>query len=805
MKDFDMSNLDLKSLDSLLNRAENKKNIEELIAPYLVRWKWFVLSLIIAAGLAFIYLRYTDKVYRVEATAILKNQNEARLRTGNAVFSSIDIAGTVSNLDNEIEVMRSKTLIERSIGLLNLNNSYMVKGRIKSSDLYTSSPLLISMEKNDLDSLKRPIQIRASINKDHSLNITRMVDGVEKTTRISELPALFPTPFGNITFSLRPGVKPVYDYPIELIIRPTKSVVPRYRRNLSIAPTSKTTSVLRMSLTTTEPKKGVDFLNTLISVYNQDAIADKTREALNTKDFIDERIAIIDKELGAAERTVEEFKRSQGLTDLQTDVQLSLQKGSQYEQKLVDVSTQLNLVDHLDSYVNNPENRNKLVPSNVGINDPTLTATIGEYNKQVLERDRLLRTNTETNPAVLRVDAQIEALREAIGTSIASTRQGLTIAKRDAQNQVNYFRGQTGMAPTQERQFTELAREQQIKNSLFLMLLQKREENALALSISANSAKVLDQATVSGPIAPKRIQVILAALLLAFLVPILIIYLRSILHFKIASRYDVEKITKLPILGEIPHSKTGNIAVHENENKDTDEAFRMLRTNLLFLLGKDKKVVIVTSTEPTEGKTFVAINTALSLAMLGKKVLLIGLDLRMPRMAQYLDVETSTGMSQYLSGYVSDINEIVQPSGVVDNFSVIASGTVPPNPAELISKDYLEKGIETLKETFDYIVIDSAPVSTVTDTVVASRIADATIFVARANYSYKSNLRFANELMEKSMLPNMALVINDVSNFHTGYGYGYGKTRYGYGYGYGYGKKKKRLSRKEKRGKIDNE
>lgn len=800
MKDLDVSNLDLKSLDGLLSRAENKKNIEELVAPYIVRWKWILLSLIVALILAFIYLRYTDKVYRVDSTIILKNQNETRFRTGNAIFSSIDIAGTVSNLDNEIEVMRSKSLVERSVGLLNLNNSYIVKGRVKSMDLYKNSPLLVSMEKGDLDSLNRAIKFTAVINKDNSLSITREVNGEEKITKINQLPALFPTPYGKITMSLRPGVKPTYDRPIEVIIRPSKSVVPMFRGNLSIAPTSPRTSVLNMRLTTTEPKKGVDFLNTLVSVYNQDAIADKTREALNTKDFIDERIAIIDRELGAAERTVEQFKRSQGLTDLQSDVQLSQQKSSQYEQKLVDVSTQLNLVDHLDGYVSNPENKNKLVPSNVGVNDPTLTATISEYNKQILERDRLLRTNTESNPAVQRVDGQIDALREAIGTSIASAKQGLSIARRDAQNQVNYFRGQTGMAPTQERQFTELAREQQIKNSLFLMLLQKREENALALSISANSAKVLDNATISGPIAPKSMQVYMVAFLLGLLFPVLIIFLRDFMHFKIESRADVERLTKLPILGEIPVSSTGNIAVHENENKETDEAFRMLRTNLLFVLGKDKKVVIVSSTEPKEGKTFISINSAISLAMLGKKVLMMGLDLRLPRMSEYLQVDTSRGMSEYLSGYITDIDEIIQPSGIVPNLSVITSGTVPPNASELIAKDTFDKAIAELKDKFDYIVIDSAPVSTVTDTVVAARAVDATMFVSRANYSHKNNLRFANELSEKAMLPNMALVINDISNYHFGYGFGYGR-KYGYGYSYGYGKNKK----SDKRGKIDNQ
>ncbi len=809
MKETNNSSQDQVNLESLLNKEEETQNLQEIIAPYLMRWKWFVLSVIVAFALLFVYLRYADKVYRVNSTAILKDQNKTTIRGGNAIFSGLDIAGTVNNIDNEIEVIRSKSIVIGVVNQLNLHTSYLVKGRIKVSDLYTSSPVTVAMSQEDLDSLKAPLRFTVVRNADKSISISRMErDELTKTEKehvkkILQLPVLYNTSAGKVTLALRPEVSWSEGSPIEVVISPPAQVVNSYRSRLAVSPTSKTTSVLNMQLTTTEPKKGIDFLNKLVAVYNQESIADKMREALNTKDFIDERIAIIDRELGDAERTVEQFKRTQGLTDLQSDVQLSMQKGSQYEQKLVEVSTQLNLVEHLSSYISNMDNKNRLVPTNVGVNDPTLTATINEYNKSVLERDRLLRSNTESNPVIQRIDTQIEGLRDAIGTSIASTRQGLGIARRDAQSQVNFYRGQTGMAPTQERQYTEYAREQQIKNSLFLMLLQKREENALSLSISANSAKILDSATAFGPVSPKKQILALAALLLGLLVPFLIIYLRDLLHYTIESRMDVEKNAKITILGEIPASKIGNIAVSENGNKETDEAFRMLRTNLLFMLGKGNKVVLVSSTEPKEGKTFVAINTAISLSLLGKKVVLIGLDLRLPRMSEYLQINNEQGMSQYLSGYVDDINKIVQPSNVVPNLWVISAGTVPPNPSELIAKETLDTAIDELKKKFDFIVIDSAPVSRVTDTVVAARVADASVYVVRANYSHRNNLLFANELNDKNLLPNMGLLVNDVSNYHFGYGrLGYGKAGYGYGYGYGYGngkeRKKRKLLRKEK-------
>lgn len=786
-KDLGLTETELESLDSLLNHNEEKqKSIVELVAPYVVNWKWFVFSVIIALLVAFIYLRYADRVYQVSASVILKDQNDSRIRAGNAIFSSMDLMGTVNNVDNEVEVMQSKTLVLSTINRLNLHTSYIKRGRIKSTDMYKESPLMVSMNQENLDKLLEPINITAVIAKDQSVTLTEIVEDKTKKTKLSKLPALYATPYGNLTFSFRVGVVPEYDSPIEIVITPPMAVVLSLRKALSVAPTSKTTSILNLRLKSSEPQKGVDFLNTLVDVYNEDAIADKNREALNTKVFIDERIALIDKELGVAERRVEEYKKSQGLTDIQSDVQLSLRKGSEYEQKLIDVTTQLNLVEYLNQYISEVGNKNKLVPSNVGINDPTLTATINEYNKMVLERERLLRTNTESNPMVQKVDAQVAALRDAVGTAIVSVKQGLNIARRDAQNQVNLYRSQTGMVPTQERQFTEIDREKQIKASLFLMLLQKREENALALVASVNSAKVLDKASVYGPVKPKRVLVLMFALLLGMLIPGAIIFLSDLLQVRVGSRADVDRLSKIPILGEVPVSKTGNIAVKEGQNGETDEAFRMLRTNLQFLLGKDSQVILVTSTEPKEGKTFISINMAISLALLGKKVLLMGLDLRIPRMSEYLEVDNSKGMSEYLSGYYS-IEELIQPSGVSSNLSVITSGSVPPNPAELIAREEFDKAIEKLKKKYDYIVIDSAPVSSVTDTVVAARVGHATMYVCRANYSHKNNLLFANELYEKQMLPNMGLVVNDVTNYHFGYGFGYGKQSV---YGYGYGKPK---------------
>jgi capsular exopolysaccharide synthesis family protein len=347
--------------------------------------------------------------------------------------------------------------------------------------------------------------------------------------------------------------------------------------------------------------------------------------------------------------------------------------------------------------------------------------------------------------------------------------------------------------PTQEREFMELSREQQIKASLFLMLLQKREENALELAATANSAKVLDEALTEGQVSPRKMILLLAALMLGVLIPAGIIYLNELLQYKVRTRSDVDRLSKVPVLGEIPkHKEEKNVVVDEQGNDSIDEAFRMARTNLLLTLGTDNKVVTVTSTVAGEGKTFVAINMALSTAFLNKKVLLIGLDLRIPRLREHLKLETKNGMTNYLSGFEKNIDNLIVQSGLHPNLFVITAGPVPPNPAELLSRPSLDKAIGSLREEFDYIFIDSSPSALVTDTLVMNRVTDATLYVCRMDFSSKGNIRFANNLMLQNKLNNMLLVINDVADFHRGYGYGYG-----YGFGYGYGNKKKSKRRKK--------
>lgn len=779
------------NLQTIGQEEEGNQNLWELASLFIKYWKWIALGLIVAAVIAVIYLRYTTPVYNVSATIILKEEQTGRPSQSIGTLDELAMLGAVTNVDNEIFILQSRSLIRSVINRLDLHTSYIVKGRIKETDLYTLSPVVVAMSQDDQDQLTTNIELEMQLRQDSAVYVRGKFKHQVMDTLLTRLPALIPTDYGNITFTRRVGVKPDYRE-LHVLIQHPNAVISDYRGNLIVSQTSRNASVLKMDLKTPYPQKGRDFLATLVEVYNHEAIEDKNQEAMNTQLFIDERIGIIDQELGTAERNVEQYKQSQGLTDIQTDLQRDMQMGSVYEQQLVEVATQLNVVNSLNDYLNNPANENKTIPSNIGVDDPTLQATTSEYNRLLLERERLSQSMTDDNPAMRRMNEQIEGLRQSISSSINSVQQGLQIRQREARNQANLFGGRVSNVPTQEREFMELSREQQIKASLFLMLLQKREENALALAAFANKAKVLDEPANGGQVAPRTMIVGLAALLLGLLIPMGIIYLKDLLSFRITSRSDVDKISKLPILGDVPtFDEEGNMAVKENETRQIDEAFRMLRTNLLLTLGADNKVVVFTSTVSGEGKTFVALNTAISLSLLNKKILLVGLDLRVPRLTEYLKLETRNGFTNYLSGFNTDLNSLIVPSKLTDNLFVLPAGPIPPNPAELLSRPSLDKAIEKLKGEYDLILIDSSPASQVTDTLIINRVSDATVYMCRANYSSKGNLKYANELMQQKKLKNMVLVVNDVDEFHHGYGYGYG---YGYGrtYGYGYKDKKKK-------------
>ena len=573
-----------------------------------------------------------------------------------------------------------------------------------------------------------------------------------------------------------------------------------YCNSLSIAPTSKTTSVAVISLKNSSLQRGQDFINQLLEMYNRNTNNDKNEIAQKTAEFIDERIDIISKELGSTEANLESFKRDAGITDLTSEAQIALAGNAEYEKKSVENRTQISLVNDLRKYLRG--NEYEVLPSNVGLQDAALIGAIERYNEMLIERKRLLRTSTENNPTIVNLDTSIRAMKANVQATLEGTLQGLMITKESLDREASRYSRRISNAPGQERAYVSIARQQEIKAGLYLMLLQKREENAIALAATANNAKIIDEAIADDiPVSPKGKMIYLIALVLGIGIPVGIIYLIDLTKFKIEGRADVEKLTSVPVVGDIPltdekNDKNGSIAVFENKNNLMSETFRNIRTNLQFMLDNDQKVILVTSTVSGEGKSFVSSNLAISLSLLGKKVVIVGLDIRKPGLNKVFQLSNKErGITQYLSNPETDLMELVQSSDVNKNLFILPGGTVPPNPTELLARNGLDRAIETLKKHFDYIILDTAPIGMVTDTLLIGRVADLSVYVCRADYTHKAEYTLINELSFEKKLPNLCTVINGVDlkkrkyGYYYGYGkygkhYGYGK-RYGYGYGYG--------------------
>ena len=788
-------------------QSEEQINIQEILFRYLIHWPWFVVSVIVCVALAWGYLHLTTPVYNVSATVLIKDEKKGGGANMSSELEKMGMNGFVSsssNIENEIEVLTSRTLAREVVSSLGLFVTYMDEDKFPKRELYRTSPVLVSLTPQEADKLPQTMEVGMSLHPSGVMDVQIKVGEKEYRKRFDKLPAVLPTDEGTVAFfanndtlsSVRPESVTKERHITAYINRPF-SVAKGYAGSLSITPTSKATSVVTVSLKNSNTQRGKDYIDKLLEMYNVNANNEKNEVAQRTAEFIDERIGIISKELGSTERDLENFKRSAGITDLTSEAQIALAGNAEYEKKRVENQTQINLVMDLQRYLQGTEY--EVLPSNIGLQDAGVSGAIDRYNEMVSERNRLLRTSTENNPAIVNLNASIRAMRGNIQTTLDATLKGLEITKADLVREAGRYSRRISDAPTQERQFVSIARQQEIKSGLYLMLLQKREENAIVLAAIANNAKIIDEAQAEGaPISPKRSTIYLAALIFGIGIPVGIIYLIGLTKFKVEGRADIEKLTSLPVIGDVPLSdeKTGSIAVFENQNNLMSETFRNVRTNLQFMLENGKNVILVTSTISGEGKSFISANLAISLSLLGKKVVIVGLDIRKPGLNTVFNIpKKDHGITQFLTNPAINLMDLVQPSDINKNLYILPGGTVPPNPTELLARDGLEKAVETLKKNFDYVILDTAPVGMVTDTLLIGRVADLSVYVCRADYTRKAEFTLINELAENDKLPNLCIAINGVDlqkkkyGYYYGYGkygkyYGYGK-RYGYGYGYG--------------------
>ena len=670
--------------------AEEQIDFRTLLFKYIIHWPWFVGTVLLCLVGAWFYLHWATPIYNISATVLIKDEKKGG---GSGVSSELEDMGlsglmtSSKNIDNELEVLRSKTLVKEVVNQLGLYITYKDEDEFPAKGLYKTSPVQVSLTPQEAEKLNAPMMVEMTLQPEGSMDVNVTVGEKGYQKHFEKLPAIFPTDEGTLAFfqevdsvTLQDGTKvPRIEKNVRHItatINKPMRVAKGYCNSLSIAPTSKTTSVAVISLKNSSLQRGQDFINQLLEMYNRNTNNDKNEIAQKTAEFIDERIGIISKELGSTEADLETFKRDAGITDLSSDAQIALTGNAEYEKKQVENRTQISLVEDLKKYLGH--NEYEILPSNVGLKDITLAAQIDRYNEMLIERKRLLRTSTENNPAIINLDTSIRATKANVQATLEGTLQGLFITKADLDREAKRYMRRISDAPGQERQYVSIARQQEIKAGLYLMLLQKREENAIMLAATANNAKIIDEAIADDiPVFPKRGIIYLVALVLGFVIPVAVIFLIDLTKFRVEGHADVEKLTSVPIVGDIPltdekNDKDGSIAVFENQNNLMSETFRNIRTNIQFMLQNDKKVILVTSTVSGEGKSFTSANLAISLSLLGKKVVIVGLDIRKPGLNKVFNLSSKEkGITQYLANPEMDLMSLVQLSDVNKNLYIL--------------------------------------------------------------------------------------------------------------------------------------
>lgn len=769
-------------------------NYREILDAVILHWHWFAISIFGCLLIAFLYLRYKAPMYSTWTEVLVKEDDpySSRNMRGGALadFTQLGILTNSNGFDNEVEILSSKTLSRRAVTNLKLYVRYALDGTVRDEELYLNSPVLADMSDVYLDTLAMPVFLEIKQLAEGGYHLKGEALEEEFEADIKSFPMQVKTPSGWVTLRQNPDTTCTFDgRALRIYIFKPSIMAEMFMQATTIEPVSKQTTIARITLEDTQRQRAEDYLNELIRVYNEDANEVKNEVALKTEAFVNKRIQIIDAELGTTESDLEIYKKRNQLVNLTSDAEATYKGMENYQNQQIELQTQMMLVKSLKEYVDNPNNYMEVIPANLGLTDQGLNSLIADYNTKVVERHRLLKTAPESSPVVVSATNAIASLYPGIRHSLSSVYENLRVQKRNVDDQYNLFVSRLSSAPTQERVLTDIERQQSVKAALYQILLQKREENAISLASTVDKAQVIDAPESSiRPISPKKKLVALVALVLGVAIPAGLIYLLNLLRYRIEGRNDIEKLTDLSVLADIfvaGELKEGQraIVVRENTNDMMEETFRTLRTNLSFVVKRSEKVLLCTSMIPGEGKTFISTNLGMSMALMGRKVLVVGLDIRKPRLAKLFGLTTGHhGLTTYLAGEDSSdefLREQIFNSGMHANLDVLPAGLIPPNPGELITSERLDHAFARFREWYDLIIVDTPPVGLVSDTLLLGRLADATLVVCRCDYSLKRNFAMLNQLHEEGKLPKMNLVLNGVDLKQRKYGYYYGYGNYG--------------------------
>ncbi len=791
---------------------EQELDLSTLLLSYLSHWPLYLLSLLLCLILGWLFITTSRPKYRVATTILFNDPQDGKgskyaSAMGELDLVSIATGGLNLNVDNEMQLIQSREMLLQTIKESHYFLDFSSRHGLRTQVYWRDLPVWVTMEPFDkLNQVKEPLEYTLTYSSD-GMTLTDKATGETKV--ISQLPATEVTEYGILSLQKGDSLALEHKMPEELTIiihSPLAMAEQMTHGQVSVERVEKNSNVSSLSILADNRQKGEDFLTKLVEVYNRMRAIDKNAAAQRQYDFINERISLISQELGSVESNLESVKKSQGVTSYE-DLGVVVQSSAKLTEEVSRIQTQLKVVDHLISYVRAMgQNEYSLIPASLGVEDASLNSSVNQYNTMVLERNSLVASVSPEHPRLRALEKDLGTTREGLVRVADVTRQGLQIQYEGLKSMKGSLQGKISQAPTFERITTDIERQRTIRSNLYLMLLTKREETSISLAASLESAKLVDPALAdSKPSQPKKPIVYLAALILGLLLPTIYLYLRRLTRTSIRTEDDIRRHSTLSILGCVPHmsddhfgDQTGEIVVKTRDSDVMTEVFRTLRTNLNFVTGNKRPLVLLaTSTVPAEGKTFVASNLAVSLSALDERVLIVGLDLRNPRLSrtfkgQHIHDRHDTthdhthGMSEILNDPTLDPMDFVMDMPDYPGLSVLPAGKIPPNPSEMLSRPRLDEVIETLRDHFDYIIIDSAPCGPVVDTIILSRIADATMYVTRYRKTDKRDLEYINYLSDAGKLPNVSIVLNDVKVDTKGL-----KKGYGYGYGYGYSGNKK--------------
>lgn len=757
------------------NEPDKVFDLRKLLDKVISYWYWFFLCVVACIALSWLYLRYATPDYKVNAKILIQDDQKGGDSPEKDMLEQLQMFNSKSNVDNEMEIIKSRSLMEKTVKDLQLNVSYWLEGRLKTAEQFRKLPFAVQWSHlsdslpdaeyvvQPLSESKVHISAEGVVNKDISWNDTlHLPEGIMKVIRQS----------GN------PLAKENY---VVRVVSVDKAVTV-YRNKLAVNIPNKQVSTIDLTMTSTIPEKGELILNELINAYMQVSVDAKNRIADSTIAFVDNRLALVSRELTGVEKDIQTFKQNNQLADLGEQAKLLIASTGDFSRQLTEQQVKLSVIESLEKYINDEANNKRIVPSSLVLEDPNFVSIIGKYNGLELERERLLMSNTASNPVVKNIDEQLISLRGDLKSNLSSFKTGIETSIAQLQQRSGAIDRKIQQVPAKERVFLDYSRQQAVKQELYLFLLKKREESAISKSSNLAGARIIDLAKSEAfPYMPKRALIYLLGLMLGIIFPAIGLYLRDILSRRVINKLDITENTPAPILAEVGHTdeKTA-VIISKDTVSPVAEQFRALRTNLQFVLrGANEKVILLTSSMSGEGKTFIATNLAAVLSLSGKKVLLMEMDLRKPKISEKLGIDNRTGFSTWSIGK-TPLNELIRPSGINENCWIITSGPIPPNPAELLLTDTTKELFATLRSRFDYIVIDAPPVGLVTDAQLLGHFADATLYLVRQGYTFKQQLQISKELYTFRKMPKMNIVVNDVK---AGQGYGYSYT-YGYGYGY---------------------